>query len=101
MKPLLSGPQSSGHPLLSGHLERSRGCPLNRGFIVVVRLALECGVGGGGGVLPEHRLRKTKGKKNDNNTNAKQDKTYNTSETIEDNEYRYTKNSPRGWRKAG
>ena len=62
------------------------------------------GGGGGGGevvVLPEHRLRKTKGTNNDNNTNAKQDKTYNTSQTIEDNEYRYTKNSPRGWRRAG
>ena len=28
----------SGHPLLSGHLGRSRRCPLNRGFTV-----LECG----------------------------------------------------------
>ena len=34
VEPVLSGPQLSWHPLLSGHLERSRGCPLNRGFTV-------------------------------------------------------------------
>ena len=34
-----------------------------------------------------HILRKTKGTKNDNNTNAKQDQKYNTSQTIEDNEW--------------
>ena len=34
-----------------------------------------------------HILRKTNGTKNDNNTNAKQDQKYNTSQTIEDNEW--------------
>ena len=35
--------------------------------------------------VQSHRLRKTKGTKNNNNTNAKQDHQYNTSQTIEDN----------------
>lgn len=38
--------------------------------------------------VPEHRLGKTKGTKNDN-TNAKQEQTYTTLQTIEENEYRY------------
>ena len=39
--------------------------------------------------VTENRLHKTKGTKNDNNTNAKQNQKYNTSQAIEDNEYRY------------
>ena len=45
--------------------------------------------------VPEHRLHKTKGRKN-NNTNLKQDQKYNTSQPSEESEYRYTQNDPRG-----
>ena len=31
---LIKKPLVNGHPLLRGHLERSQGCPLNRGFTV-------------------------------------------------------------------
>ena len=34
-------PLLSGHPVLSGHLRRSRRCPLNRGFTVFVKLLIQ------------------------------------------------------------
>ena len=44
--------------------------------------------------VPENRLHETLRKKNDNNTNAKQDQKYNTSQTVDDNKYRYTQKGP-------